>query len=174
MISAARFPYLSPGERLVTGCGYPPSAGIRESSLEFDSAAMMFPSSPQLAPRAISASHRTAGVPPWTEIFFSLLSAKNAIHCASGEKKGWSTSSVPVSNVTLVSSRRRVASKSRPPSAAGVKHQSRSVWRNRGNDQRIRRACGSKIDVKPHQAVVDRCRPEQDQRQRECDGHRAG
>ena len=38
------------------------------------------------------------GTPPWTEVFFSSLSAKNPIHCPSGEKNG----SLPFSPLTTL------------------------------------------------------------------------
>ena len=51
---------------------------------------------PQSAPRLLpSESHRVTGTPPSTGIFFSLSSAKNAIHLPSGEKIGVAASSVP-------------------------------------------------------------------------------
>ena len=49
---------------------------------------MILPSSSQLAPRPLPASHKVIGEPPWMEIFFILLSAKNPIHCPFGEKNG--------------------------------------------------------------------------------------
>jgi hypothetical protein len=39
----------------------------------------MLPSSPQLAPRGLTAAHSTTGAPPCTEIFFNLPSAKAAV-----------------------------------------------------------------------------------------------
>jgi hypothetical protein len=60
-------------------------------------AAMMRPSSAQLAPLGLGASHSVAGEPPWTEIFLSLPLAKNPIHWPSGEKNGVLAPSVPES-----------------------------------------------------------------------------
>jgi len=50
------------------------------------------------------------GAPPWTEIFLSLLSAKNPTHWLSGEKNGSRPLSVPDSKVAWAWSSSRVAS----------------------------------------------------------------
>src|SRR5579863_1889071 len=93
----------SPGASSVTGVGAPPAEGIRDKPPLPFRAAMRLPSSPQLPPRPLppAASHRLAAAPPSTEIFFSLLSAKNATHCPSGEKKGAYAPSVPASSTAL-------------------------------------------------------------------------
>ena len=62
---------------------------------------MMLPSSPQLPPNPVEASHKTAGAPPSTESFFNLLASKNATDCPSGQKKGEKTPSVPATSVAL-------------------------------------------------------------------------
>src|SRR6476619_2987600 len=56
---------------------------------------------------------------PWTEIFFSLPEAKNAIHFPSGEKKEPFTPSVPARMVGLVSESKRVASCTLLPTRIG-------------------------------------------------------
>ena len=63
-------------------------------------AAMILPSSPQLAPRQLGASHSVTVAPPSTEIFLSLPSAKNPIQSLAGEKNGNPALSVPNSGVT--------------------------------------------------------------------------
>ncbi len=57
---------------------------------------MMSPS-PQLAPRACGASHKSTTVPWSADIFFNLPLAKKPIHLPSGEKNGVSAPSVPAS-----------------------------------------------------------------------------
>src|ERR1700674_249665 len=94
----------SPCASSVTGVSAPPAEEIRDSTLPPEvSAAMMLPSSPQQPPRATAptASPKVTAAPPSTEIFFSLLPAKNATHCPSGEKKGAYAPSVPAISVAL-------------------------------------------------------------------------
>jgi len=62
--------------------------GIRERTLLMSRAAMMLPSSPQLPPKPVGASHSVTAAPPSTAIFFSLLSAKKPIQSPDGEKNG--------------------------------------------------------------------------------------
>src|SRR5262245_39227653 len=77
-----------------------PQEGIRESpAVPPFNAAMMSPSSPQLAPTAgPGAGHSVAGEPPCTATFLSLPSAKTPIDWPSGEKNGVVAPSVPESS----------------------------------------------------------------------------
>ena len=51
---------------------------------------------PQVAPtRGKATSHRGRGLPPARATFFNLLSDQKPTHCPSGEKKGFTASSVP-------------------------------------------------------------------------------
>src|SRR5579862_8975272 len=68
---------LSPAFILVRGAGVPPLDDTRERPPLEVSASTMLPSSPQLAPRILDASHKVIAAPPSTEIFLSLLSAVN-------------------------------------------------------------------------------------------------
>src|SRR5271169_4723230 len=79
---------ISPFCKSVTGVGGPPAEGIRDKPALNLSAAMMLPSSPQLPPSAVFASHKAIAEPPSTEIFCSFPSEKKATHCPSGEKNG--------------------------------------------------------------------------------------
>ena len=92
---------ISPLCKSVTGVGGPPAEGIRDKPTLLLSAAMMLPSSPQLPPRALGASHKVIAEPPSTEIFCSFPDEKKATHCPSGEKKGAYAPCVPASSVAL-------------------------------------------------------------------------
>src|SRR5580698_4365582 len=91
----------SPCASCVTGAGAPPAEGIRDKEPLLLNAAMIVPSSPQLAPRPSGASHNATAEPPSTEIFLSFPCAKKASHCPSGEKKEAEASCVPASSVAL-------------------------------------------------------------------------
>src|ERR1700686_5394956 len=92
---------LSPLCKSVTGVGGPPAEGIRDSPPTGPSAAMILPSSPQLPPSPLAASHKVISEPPSTEIFLSFPSEKKATHCPSGEKKGAHAPSVPTCSVAI-------------------------------------------------------------------------
>ena len=89
----------SPGASVVNGSGVPPPEGTRERGLDGESAAMMLSSSPQAPPRPVGASHTVRALPPSTETFFSLPSAKNATHWPSGLKNGANAPCDPGSSV---------------------------------------------------------------------------
>jgi hypothetical protein len=82
---------------VVSRSGTPPAADTRDrpTSIAVSGTNTMVPSSLQSPPRPFGASHNVTTAPPVMETFFSLPSAKNAIHCASGEKKGPNPPSVP-------------------------------------------------------------------------------
>src|SRR5262249_26570166 len=76
-----------PGRSFVTAFGgVAPVSGRRDRGPAAFNAATILWSSPQLAPRGLTEAHSATGVPPYTEIFFSLPSAKNPTHSPSGEK----------------------------------------------------------------------------------------
>ena len=75
----------------------------------------MVPSSAHAPPRLLLASQIGDKPPPVARIFFSLPSAKNAIHCPSGEKNGLRAPSVPASGVARNWSRRRRRAAICPP-----------------------------------------------------------
>src|SRR5579863_6585708 len=78
----------------VAGCGAPPEDDTRKTGVCWPSKRIL-PSSPQEAPRGLSASQRVTAAPPSTEIFFSFPPAKNPIQRLSGEKNGAAAPSVP-------------------------------------------------------------------------------
>ena len=63
---------------------FPRSGGPK--SFPCSQLAMMLPSSSQLAPRPLEASHKVMGAVLGTEILFNLASATNPTHCWSAEK----------------------------------------------------------------------------------------
>src|ERR1700693_475518 len=71
----------SPFCKSVTGVGGPPAEGIRDKAPFVLSVVMMLPSSPQLPPSPVDASHKAMAEPPSTEIFLSFPTTKNATHC---------------------------------------------------------------------------------------------
>src|SRR5262245_15611252 len=93
----------SPGSRSVREDSFP-SGVIRDRPEKESSAAIMLPSSLQLAPRPAGASHKTIGSPASSRIFLSFPAAKNPTHCPSGEKKGAYAPSVPDNGFELDSS----------------------------------------------------------------------
>src|SRR5262249_33023657 len=101
---------ISPCASSVTGMGVPPLEGIRDRPLWALSAAMMFPSSPQLPPRPVGALHNVMVEPPSTEIFLNAPPLKNATHCPSGENNGAVAPPVAGNSVLLGWSNLRVKS----------------------------------------------------------------
>src|SRR5262249_34028667 len=100
---------------LVSSAGVPPASDTLKSPDLVVGEKTMFPSSPQSPPFGPSASQSVRAAPPVIEIFFSLLPAKKAIHCPSGEKKGLEAFSVPANAVAWLWSRRRTKSWVGPP-----------------------------------------------------------
>src|SRR5258707_6204318 len=91
----------SPCASCVTRLGAPPADGIRHRPPPGLSAAMMLPSSPQLAPMNAPAVHKVTGEPPSTEIFLTFPLAINATHWPSGENTGAIAPPVPASSTAL-------------------------------------------------------------------------
>src|SRR5580704_18227950 len=91
----------SPLCKSVTDVGGPPAEGIRDKPTPLLSAAMMLPSSPQLPPSPVEASHKVIAEPPSTEILCSFPGEKKPTHCPSREKKGPHAPCVPASSVAL-------------------------------------------------------------------------
>src|SRR5262249_49468040 len=85
---------ISPLSSFVSGSGLPPPSGTRNKP-DACCAKTMKPSSDQLPPANDRVSHNVMAAPPDTETFLSRPSAKNAIHCPSGEKNGLIAPSVP-------------------------------------------------------------------------------
>jgi hypothetical protein len=69
----------------VTERSDPPEAGIISRPPTMLRLATISPFSPQLAPPKALASEMVTGAPPWSETFFSLLSAQNPIDWPSGD-----------------------------------------------------------------------------------------
>src|SRR6267143_6995868 len=85
----------SPLARRVKVCGIPPTSDTWRRTEADAGPKTIIPRPLQLAPRGNTASARVCAAPPLTEIFFSLLPAKNPSHWLSGEKKGLTAPSVP-------------------------------------------------------------------------------
>src|ERR1700732_4242847 len=83
-----RCPQSLGGISLVNGAAAPPEEDTRTNALALVGVKTIFPSSPQLAPAGIGASHKVIAPPPRAEIFLRLPSAKKPIHWSSGEKNG--------------------------------------------------------------------------------------
>src|SRR5262245_7192871 len=78
---------ISPRSSFVSVSRIPPTSGTRNKP-DACCAKTMKPSSDQLPPNNDGVSHKVIDAPPDTETFLSRPSAKNAIHCPSGEKNG--------------------------------------------------------------------------------------
>src|SRR6266571_2996729 len=81
---------------VVMACGFPPVEDTRMIG-ELFVANTIVSSWDQLPPPPERTSASVIGTPPFTETFFNLPSAKNAIHRLLGEKKAESTPSVSAS-----------------------------------------------------------------------------
>ena len=95
----------------------PPAAGTRNRPCPL-TANTISPFLLQVPPRPAPASQRVNAGPPARSIFFSLPSAKNAMERLSGDQKGSTAPSVPVSARAESESRSRTQSWSLPSSVA--------------------------------------------------------
>src|SRR5438552_5063733 len=84
----------SPGMSSVSAAGIPPAGGMRIRPLTVLGAAIIDPSSLQLAPRAEGSALNATGEPPTTDTSRKAPPLLNKIHWPFGEKEGWIAFSV--------------------------------------------------------------------------------